>query len=441
MARGAVAGARAVAVAVLRDIERRRGFSNRVLSEHLERHPDMAARDRGLVTHLVYGTLRHRTRLDHHIDAHAKKPKGIKGEVRELLRVGALELLELGHPPHAALSEAAKTVRGLAGGDRLRGLVHAILSKVADEGETLDAEMAARFPQAALIDRWSIPPWLAASWVEQLGAERALRRALRLAAPPPIDLRVDLSRTDRATVLARLQADHPRARFEAPADHPQALRVHGAGDVAYGPVHGEGLVSVQGLAAQQAAIWLDPQPGQSVLDACAGMGTKTQQLAELMRREGTLVAADASAIRLSAHDDAHVRGGLDTDTLDLRVCEGDLTGDVAGVDDHGPYDRVLLDVPCTGLGNLARHPEIRWFRHADDIADRIPLQDGLLARCLRRVAPGGRLVYAVCSFSPAEGPDLVAPVVARHGATVVRERTWTPEGDDTEGFYLAEIRV
>ena len=393
------------------------------------------------MTHLVYGTLRHRTRLDRHIDAHANKPKGIKGEVRELLRVGALELLELQHPAHAALSEAGKTVRGLAGGDRLRGLVHAILNKIADEGPALDARLAAQAPAVALVERWSIPPWLATAWVHELGAERALRRAQRLAEPPPVDLRVDLSRTDRATVLARLTKDHPRARFEAPDEHPQALRAHGAGDVAYGPVHGEGLVSVQGLAAQQAAIWLDPQPGQTVLDACAGMGTKTRQLAELMRREGTIVAADASAIRLREHEHAHDRDGLDGPALKLHVCEGDLTADVAGVDDRGLYDRVLLDVPCTGLGNLARHPEIRWWRRAEDVAGRTPLQRALLRRCLARVAPGGRLVYAVCSFAPEEGRDL-APALAREsGATVTRERTLSPEDDDTEGFYLAEIRV
>jgi 16S rRNA (cytosine967-C5)-methyltransferase len=427
-------------VAVLRDIERRRGFSNRILSEHLERDASMDARDRGLVTHLVYGVLRHRTRLDRQIDARATKPGGIKGEVRELLRVGALELRELGHPPHAAVSEAVRAAQRLAGGGRLRGLIHAVLQGVAEHGAALDDELAAADPVEALTARWSIPAWLATRWVAQLGADAALRRAVALSTPPPIDLRVDLHRTTRDAVCARLEGDHPRAEVEAPAAHPQALRVRRAGDLAYGPLHGEGLVSVQGLAAQQAAIWLAPQAGMRVLDACAGMGTKTQQLAEIMGRRGTIVAADSSEERLEQHEEAARRGSLAVDGLSVHVARGDLTGDVEAVDAGGPYDAVLLDVPCTGLGNLARHPEIRWSRTAADIADRAPLQRALLERCLGRVAPGGRLVYAVCSFAPEEGAQLVGPVAAAAGATVVRERTYTPEDDGTEGFHLAEVR-
>ena len=101
---------------------------------------------------------------------------------------------------------------------------------------------------------------------------------------------------------------------------------------------------------------------------------------------------------------------------------------------------MLLDVPCTGLGNLARHPEIRWNRTFEDIGARAALQDRLLRRNLARVRPGGVLVYAVCSFAPEEGSGIVETVVAEGLAALEDARTWTPEDDGTEGFYVARLR-
>lgn len=430
---------RVLAARVLQDIEQRRGYSNRVLSEHLERHPELAGRDRGLVTHLVYGVLRHRARLDHHIDTHARRPAGLKGEVRQILRVGALELLELHHPRHAALSEAGLAAAGLRGGAGLRPVIHAILRAIADGGAELDAALAAGDPLEALIKRWSIPAWIARRFIAQLGEARAITRAEAIAAPPPLDLRIDLHRSDRQTVLARLSADHPRGRLEIVPDQPQALRMHGGGDVFHGPVYAEGLISVQGLAAQQPAVWLEPQPGERVLDACAGMGGKTQQLAELMQRRGTIVAADADARRLAELETSRARAGLDVASLSVTTCVGDLSSELPSLDDGEPFDAVLLDAPCTGLGNLARHPEIRWWREPADVAARADLQASLLSRAIHRTKKGGRLVYAVCSFAPEEGPEVVRRVTASSDARLVREHTFTPEEDGTEGFYVARI--
>jgi 16S rRNA (cytosine967-C5)-methyltransferase len=111
--------------------------------------------------------------------------------------------------------------------------------------------------------------------------------------------------------------------------------------------------------------------------------------------------------------------------------------------DHGgrPFDAVLLDAPCTGIGNLARHPEIRWLRRHEDVAARAELQRALLRRCLSRVRPGGRLVYAVCSPEPEEGPAVVEAVLAEpgHGFHLAAAQAFTPEDDGTEGFWVARL--
>jgi 16S rRNA (cytosine967-C5)-methyltransferase len=168
------------------------------------------------------------------------------------------------------------------------------------------------------------------------------------------------------------------------------------------------------------------------------MGTKTLQIAELMGKSGTLVAVDRDRPRLADLEEVSGRGHLEATKLSLWVIQADLTSDeIEGLDDGPCFDAVLVDAPCTGLGNLARHPEIRWRSRPEDIDDRADLQRALLDRCLARVCDGGRLVYAVCSLEPEEGPDVVAHVVRARGAVLREEHQWTPEDQASDGFYFA----
>ena len=385
--------------------------------------------------------LRHRTRLDGHIDAHADRPGKLKGEMRMVLRVGALELLELGHPPHAAISEAVRASRAIDPRGRLRGLVHAILSRIAEHGAGRDRALQAGPTRAAMIERWSIPAWITDRWINELGEDVALERARKLAAPPPVDVRIVDEALSQAEAAARLAADHGRATIEAPEAHPRALRVVGAGDLFHGPMFDDGTLVVQGLASQQVVPMLEARPGQRVLDACAGIGGKTRQLAEAIG-DGELVVADTDPRRLEVLQEQLERFHPD---VALQVLHADLREDVSALDEA--FDGILVDAPCTGLGNLARHPEIRWFRSEADVAERTELQRALLHRCLDRVRSGGRLVYAVCSPEPEEGPLLVQTVLAERRATgrrvpiVAEERRMTPERDGTEGFYAARLEL
>lgn len=433
---------RGLAIRVLRQLEQQQGFSNRVLAEHLLAwSADLARRDRGLVTVLVYGVLRHRARLDALIDAVADKPERIRGRLRELLRVAVFELRELARPAHVAISQAQAMREEFDPKGALRGLVQAVLAAVDRDGDALDAKFAAGKPLEVLALRWSIPRWLAGRMLKQLGPERAIARAVALAGPPPVDLRVDLSRTTADAVADELRAADPRLQVEPVPDQPQALRVRSGGELTHSPLYRAGLFAVQGLGAQQAGLALAPCPGEHVLDACCGMGTKTLHLAELMRRRGRIVAADASGERLAAHDELRQRGLLDAPGLELRTVHADLAAaDIPGVDGE-PFDAVLLDAPCTGLGNLGRHPELRWNSRYEDIAACVELQRRLLERCLGRVRPGGRLVYAVCSLEPEEGPLLVRELAEARGWALELEQSQTPEVEGTDGFYLARLRA
>lgn len=446
--------ARSLAVQVLRQLEQREGFSNRHLDEALDgpRGQALERRDRALATSLVYGVLRHRGRLDALIDAVARNPSRLRGRIREVLRVATFELRELDRPPHVAISEAQAATRALDRTGRLGRATQALLSELVRRGAELDRAHEDGPPLEALERRWSIPPWLARRWLESLGPARALARARALSVPCSVDLRVDLSRTTRAEVLAALEA----ARCEAPescalADgrvvpQPQLLRVRAGGRLARHPLHARGLFSIQALGSQQAVRALDPRPGERALDVCAGMGTKTLQLAEHMRRRGALVATELSEARLAAHEAMCSRGQLDEAvragalTLTRRVADMADETAVPEVDDGPGYDRVLLDAPCTGLGNLARHPEARWTARPGDVEECAALQRRLLARCWSRVRPGGRLVYAVCSLEPEEGAAVVEAFAgARDDVTVLEQQRWTPEEHACDGFYLAAL--
>lgn len=435
---------RKIAIRTLRQIEQRRGFSNRILSEQLEKHPELSRPDRGLVTTLVYGVLREQRRLDHHIDAVARKPSGIKGELRVLLRVAAYELTSLQKPAAIVGAEATKAARSFDRDGRLARLVTAIVANIDRRGHELAAQLTAAPPIDQLSVRFSLPDWLAARWLEQLGPDTALARAAALLEVPPVDLRVDLSRIARDAAADRLTEDHPHVALELPEDHPATMRARGGGDLFFGPLHEAGLVSVQALGSQRAVSVLDPKPGERVWDACAGQGVKTLQIAELMGRRGSITATDPSAARLEALRDTAHRGHLDDDGLELHVVERSLGEDPASAASAAgtaaPFDAILVDAPCTGLGNLARHPELRWTTGPDDIEVCARLQAQILREAAMALSPTGRLVYAVCSLEPEEGPEIVAAAARDLGLRVEHEERWTPESHGTDGFFLASLR-
>lgn len=429
--------ARVLAVRVLRDVARHQGFSNRWLSHHLERAPTMDPRDRGLATTLVYGVLRHRTRLDAHIDAHAKRAAGLRGEVREVLRVAAFEQLELERPPAIAITEALHALAVLDRSGRLGGAAQAILSAIDRTGKDIDQTLEHAPPLDALERRWSIPRWLAGRWLARHGPERARRRARALAEPPPVDLRIDLSRTNLDTIRQRLAAEHPGARVHTVPGDPRALRVHGGGDLFYGALHGEGLVSVQGLAAQQAAVLLAPEPGELVLDACAGMGVKTLQLAELMQRRGRIVAVDRDPEALEALDDLAQRGRLTGSALTLEHFAADLREPDPRLD-AALFDRILLDVPCSATGVIRRHADIKLLRRAEDIPALAQRQRQLLTQAWSMLRPGGQLLYASCSVLKDETAAVVGEFLnATPTASDVTEDRWQALGQALGGVVSA----
>lgn len=413
--------AREVARRVLDRIDKDKAWATPALDGELAR-AGLDERDRRLAAELVYGVLRHRARIDRALGAHANLKKS-PPKVVTALRIAAYQLLFLDRiPGHAAVNDAVAAARAV-GGPKVGGFVNAVLRKLSTQGEP-------PLPPGDLALEASLPAWIVDELVRAVPDEaRAREIAQALAQPAPLVARVNRLRTTRDVLVAELEGQGITAT--PLGDAPMALKLEGAGDPSKHPSFVAGRWTVQDLGAQHVALAAQPRAGQKVLDACAGVGGKATHLAELADDKAVIDAADLSATKLGLAGETAQRLGLTS----IRRVPCDL------LDPDAPlatdYDLIVLDAPCSGLGVLRRHPDAKWRMQASDVPRLADLQRQLLDAVVPRLRPGGTLVYSVCTFTRAEGPDQVASLVARSGLRLEHEeRTWPPDAD---AFYLARL--
>jgi 16S rRNA (cytosine967-C5)-methyltransferase len=380
---------RALALRVLREVT----GTGPTLADRLAR-PDVAAldrRDRAFLQQLVLGTLRRRGALDHALGrCLTGRFEDLQPEVQDVLRLGAYQVLEMRLPDRAAVSESVDLARSAA--PRAAGLVNAVLRRLAREGAAPEPD-AERDPLGWLTTTGSLPHWLAQRWVDALGARDAVARARAALGEPPVHVRLNPRRpaaSDRLREVGiELEPLGVPGAFRASATPPPDL------------VH-SGDVYAQDVGSQLVAR-LSAEGGGLVLDACAAPGSKSTLLADSGAR---VVAGELSGRRRR--------------TLAELVRRWGATVTVVGHDARRPpfregsFDTVLLDAPCSGLGTLARHPDIRWRASAADVARHAVLQAALIDALAPLVRAGGRLVYATCSLEPEENEQVVHGFLARH---------------------------
>jgi len=412
----------------------------RPLEEAFERHPDLGKlenRDRQFVRALTTATLRHLARIDRILALLLERPLPARARnITDVLRRGAAQLLVLGTPAHAAVDSMVALTAGLGGAAGYKGLVNAVLRRIAQDGAQLLADVP---PGAA-----SLPDWLWQSWSRAYGVEQAAAIAAALLDEPPLDFTVK-----RPAETARWgEALHARALpggtlRRAPHDPERPQRLYEA------PGFAEGAWWVQDFAASLPAKLLGDVFNKRVLDLCAAPGGKTAQLA----------ASGAKVTAIDRSQDRLQRLKQNLDRLGL-IAECDAA-DATLWDAAKDFDAVLLDAPCSSTGTLRRHPDVAWLKDPRDIVKLAAAQDRLIDAALRLTRPGGTLLYCVCSLEPEEGPERIAAALARHSALQraplgeaevfgLRE-VLTPEGDmrtfpchlaeqgGMDGFYAARL--
>ncbi len=409
------------------------------------RRQGLSPRDRALTTELCYGVLRHRGTIDFLLSRVLDRPlEAVDLDVRNLLRLGAYQLFYLTKiPAYAAVHETV----GLARRGTAR-FVNAILRSVERRGP-LQEEEVPDDPIQGWAVRYSHPAWLVERWVKQLGDE-ALQLMQANNQIPPVGIGCNPLRgtiKELETILTRVEVQWEKSPWLA-----DAFRVRDAGRLLTGSARDRGLFWVMDEAAALVVWLLDPQPGDRILDVCAGGGGKATLAAMLMENRGEIAALDVNSRALRRLESASRRLGVtivNPEKQDVREAAGQF---------RGWADRVLVDAPCTGLGTVRRRPEIRWFREPADPLRLAALQAAILDGAADCVRPGGSLVYAVCSQEPEEGEEVIAKFLAGHrefsredtapvffheGRTALLSggclSTW-PHKHDMDGFFAARLR-
>lgn len=402
------------------------------LDEVLQNEP--SAREQAFIQALCYGVLRQYFFLEFVLSRLLHKP--LKDmEVKALLLIGLYQIEFMRVKNHAAVSE---TVSAMRRKPWAKSLLNAVLRKYLREQEDIKAA-AARQKTAALAH----PAWMIAA-IEQSWPRQGQRILLANNRQPPMTLRVNLSRCSREDYLALLMEQGISAT--APDFCESAVVLARPLPVEQIPGFADGLVSVQDAAAQLAVDLLGVQSGQRVLDVCAAPGGKAAHILEKQPDLVALLAIDVDAGRLSRIHDTLRRLKL---KAEVRV------GDALAPDawwDGRLFERILLDAPCSALGVVRRHPDIKVLRRAEDIDELQHLQGRILDSVWPLLAPGGILVYATCSILPVENEWQIAAFVARHGDAeeipiaapwgMARDsgRQILPGDSGMDGFYYARIR-
>ena len=422
-------------------------------------------RDRSLVMELVYGVLRRQETIDWRLDAVLAKPlHRLPAVVQMLLRLGAYQLLFLDRiPASAAVNETVRLAKSYT--KQLRrdwsGLVNGVLRNLIRVPAPPFPDPAIH-PARSLSVRYGIPEWLTERWLNRMGLEQAESACRASSTVPSVALRVNCNRLTREEFLERLRqagvAAHPTAVS------PVGVVLERGQEVTSLPGFQEGDFYVEDEAAQLIPPILDPQPGETVLDACAAPGGKTTHLAALMGYRGTIYAVDRKTSRMDLL--RHNCGRLGIQSVvpivgDVRT-PSEWCGMIARkVNLHGElplFDRILVDAPCSGVGVLRRHPETKWRKDSSAFVRHQKLQAEILAAVASCLRPGGVLVYSACSTETEETAEVVhrfceaypgwmsesvapwLPTTALPFVTICGALSTMGNDCGMDGFYAARLR-
>jgi len=406
----------------------------------IERHDaELDTRDRALCLELVAGVLRHRGSIDLVLSRFLKRPLDSSPPlVQEALRLGVFQLLFTEKiPPHAVLNETVNLVKLFLKG-RYTGLVNGVLRNVSRQAEVVRFVDPRRARAGELPGVLSHPPWLVERWTVRLGQEQTIRLCEANNQVPDTVLRVRTRIMAVPEFLCALRAAGAGAE-ELPLV-PGAVRLSSDSSLLQIPQNLWSCFQVQDTAAQMIAPLLEARTHERILDACAAPGGKTTHLADLLEDRSEIIAMDRDSLRLNLLRESLQRLGLTS----VSVRDGDfLEGQ-----NHGLFDRILLDAPCSGLGVVRRNPDIKWCRRPADLDRNREIQIRMLRRAETLLKPGGRVVYAVCSMEPEETVDVIEQVtkdtalrlcdVSRNSGERPFFWTW-PHLDGTDGFFAAAL--
>jgi 16S rRNA (cytosine967-C5)-methyltransferase len=408
--------ARQIAVAALRKWRKERRFADSVISR-LFAKTDLAVSNRAFALELFYGVLRNLLLLDFWIGC--LRASRIDADLRDLLRLGLYQLLFLKTAEHAAVYETVELAP-----KRHRAVVNGVLRAAARQHD----ELRTRGDAQPLFVRTSHPQFLIARWQQHFGGEAAKELCRWNNAPPPIYGRINRLKIDRDDFLRKYPGS------PALVHNPEFVEFHAWPTDALNL----GRCYIQDPSTAIACELLDPQPGEKILDACAAPGGKTGYIAQLMKNRGLIVACDRDPERLRVLESNVMQLGIQIiRTFRLNWAQGRIPKEIASI---GPFDRILVDAPCTNTGVMRRRVDVRWRLRPKDFL-RMPKQQFEISRAaIRLLKPGGVFVYSTCSLESEENEELIGRLLNEFpGVLPAREESCLPFRDHFDGAFAAQL--
>lgn len=388
------------------------------LETALRKNERFTKRDRALIQTLVYGVLRWRARIDWVI-AHFSKTRldKVDPKVLNILRLAIFQIMYLNRIPVSAAVNTSVEMAKSHASPWVVGYVNGLLRNVAKTHQRVAYPDIEKDPVSAIAVEKSFPKWLIKKWYHRFGLKEVLLLCDAINTIPPITVRTNTLKTSRETLVKLL---------EAYSDKIELTEYSPDGILFFSPsvsipeikAFEHGLFQIQDEAAQLVTLFLNPQPGEAVLDACAGLGGKTGHIAQLMKNRGKLVVADKDKKKLAQLETEMHRLGIDIVKTQPHDLNKPFTQERSET-----FDRILLDAPCSGLGVLRRNPDAKWDSSKQNLAYHHKRQAMMLDNLAHLVKPSGVLVYAVCSTEPEENERVIKGFLNKHEEFAIENST------------------
>ncbi len=432
--------ARQVAFEALIKIHRDGAYSNLIVDSLLKENSDLDERDKAFVCNLVYGTLDRLILIDYNLGLYLNQPvRKLKPELHTILRMGTYQLLFMDKVPSRAAVNESVNLAKVNKSSFAASLVNAVLRRVADNGIRLP-DTSENNPDYLAI-KYSCPEWLISLWIDSYGFDNAVALAEKALEAPPVVIRVNTTKITPDELIWKLAEEGVISEKTDIAS--DALIISNTGSVDELEAYKQGYFHAQDLASQLCCAALDPQEGETVFDLCSAPGGKAFTIAEKMKNTGVVRAFDIYQSRVELIKNGASRLGLSN--VFSYLSDASIFNE-----NYGLADRVLCDVPCSGLGIIRRKPEIR-FKNRSDIDNLPELQYRILCNATRYLKQGGRLVYSTCTLNPAENSEVCNKFLAEHPeftavdvlpdvprfSTKEKFLTLMPHINSTDGFFIA----
>ena len=423
---------------ILLKIQRDNAYSNLALDGQL-RDRNYDSRDTAFISALVYGVLERKITLEYQLEQSLRQPlKKLRPEVRVILNMGVYQLLYMDKVPESAAVNESVILAKKNGCAFAAGLVNAVLRSVLKKGIALPEYGKNHIEYLSV--KYSCPQWLVKLWTKSYGEENAVGIMENAVGRPPITVRVNTLKVSSDELIEKLAQENVGAeKCSLMAD---SLKIENTGAVENLKAYKSGLFHVQDISSQLCCKALSPKSGEHILDVCAAPGGKTFTAAEMMNNVGQIDSFDIYESRTKLIADGAER-------LGIGIVRTNVQDASAYNENIGQADKVLCDVPCSGLGIIRRKPEIRYKTKAD--IDNLPnLQYFIVSNAARYVKKGGRLIYSTCTLNPSENEEVVrrflnenkdfqpSEVFPEDGRNEISSyMTIMPHINNTDGFFIA----